>query len=75
MNLDLILITAGIHLRILSRGFFKKDFIYLFMRHRVGERQRHRQSWRSRLHAGSPTWDLIPGLPGSCPRPKAVLNR
>ena len=26
---------------------------------------------RSRLHAGSPTWDLIPGAPGSGPGPKA----
>ena len=26
---------------------------------------------RGRLHAGSPTWDSIPGSPGSCPGPKA----
>ena len=31
---------------------------------------------RSRLHAGSPTWDmgLDPGSPGSHSGPKAVLN-
>ena len=30
---------------------------------------------RSRLHAGSPTWDSIPGSPGSHPGLKAALNR
>ena len=29
---------------------------------REREAQRHRQSWRSRLHAGSPIRDSIPGL-------------
>ena len=39
---------------------FKKDFIYLFMI----EKERGRDTGRgnSRLHAGSPTWDSIPGL-------------
>ena len=32
------------------------DFIYLFMR------DREREVQGSRLHAGSLTWDLIPGL-------------
>ena len=35
---------------------FLKDFIYLFMR------ERERGRGRSRLHAGSPMWDSIPGL-------------
>ena len=41
-----------------------KDFIYLFMRDRERERERGRDTGRgrSRLHAGSPMWDLIPGL-------------
>ena len=37
---------------------FFKDFIYLFMR----DTQRDTGRGRSRLHAGSPTWDLIPSL-------------
>ena len=43
-----------------SMYFFKKDFIYLFMRDT--ERGRDTGRGRSRLHAGSQTWDLIPGL-------------
>ena len=47
--------------------FFKKYFIYLFMRHtekreRENERERERGRGRSRLHAGNLTWDSIPGL-------------
>ena len=41
---------------------FFKDFIYLFIE---TQRERERQDTgrgRSRLHAESPTWDLIPGL-------------
>ena len=47
------------------------------MRHREKERESGRDTGRgrSRLHAGSPTRDLIlgldPGTPGSCPRLKA----
>ena len=41
---------------------FFKDIIYLFMRHREGERGRNTGRGRSRLHAGSPTWDSILGL-------------
>ena len=37
-----------------------KDFIYLFMRER--EKGRDIGRGRSRLHARSPTWDLILGL-------------
>ena len=53
-----------------------KDFIYLFIEtQRERERQRHRQR-EKRLHAGSPTWDSIPGLqdhvPGRRPHQTAV---
>ena len=41
-------------------AFFKKYFIYLFMRDT--ERGRDTGRGRSRLHAGSPMWDLISGL-------------
>ena len=40
-----------------SLFFAFKDFIYLFMKDTHTERGRG----RSRLHAGSPTWDSIPG--------------
>ena len=40
--------------------YFFKDFICLFMRER--ERERERDRGRSRLHAGGPPWDSIPGL-------------
>ena len=45
-------------------GFFFKDFIYLFMRDTEREREAETQAEgeRSRLHAGSPMWDSIPGL-------------
>ena len=42
--------------------FFKKDFIYLFMKDRERERGRDIGRGRSRLHAGSPMWDSILGL-------------
>ena len=44
--------------------FFKKYFIYLFMRDTERERETETETGRgrSRLHAGSPTWDSIPGL-------------
>ena len=60
--------------------FFKKDFIYLFMRNTHTHTQRETETekerdrdtgrGRSRLHAGSPMWDLIP-KPGSRPELKA----
>ena len=46
------------HLFIYLFVYFKRLCIYLFMTD--GERERGRG--RSRLHAGSPTWDSIPGL-------------
>ena len=41
---------------------FFKDFIYLFMRDTERERGRDTDKGRSRLHVGSPMWDLYPGL-------------
>ena len=41
---------------------FFKVFIYLFMRDAERERGRDTGRERSRLQAGSPVWDLIPGL-------------
>ena len=42
---------------------FLRDFFYLFMRDTGREREaRHTGRGRSRLHGGSPMWDLIPGL-------------
>ena len=38
------------------------------------ERGRDTGRWRSRLHAGSPTWDSIPGPQDHTPGPKAALN-
>ena len=55
--------------------FFKKDFIYLFMRDT--ERGRDTGRGRNRLLAGTLLWNSIPGAwdhalsPGSCPEPKA----
>ena len=42
--------------------FIFLNFIYLFMTDTEREREAETQAERSRLHAGSPTWDLIPGL-------------
>ena len=39
-----------------------KDFIYLFIRDPERKRGRDIGRGRGRLHAGSPTWDSIPGL-------------
>ena len=53
----------------------KRDFIYLFTRHR--EKGRDTGRGRSRLQAGSLMCDYIlglnPGTPGSCPGQKAQL--
>ena len=59
---------------------FFKGFIYLFMRtqrDRERERERGRDTGRgrSRLHAGSPTWDLIPGLQDRVLGQRQALNR
>ena len=48
-----------------AEGIYKNfffNFIYLFMRDTDRERGRDTGRGRSRLHAGSPMWDLIPGL-------------
>ena len=52
--------------------FLKFLFIYSWETERERERERGRDTGRgrSRLHAGSPMWDSIPGLPGSHPGPK-----
>ena len=52
-------------------GFLKKRF-YLFIHERHTERGR--DMGRSRLHAGSPMWDLILGLQGSSTTPWLRLN-
>ena len=54
-------LSTCLSILMLSRPFFFffKDFIYLFMRHR--ERGRDTGGGRSRLPAGSPTWDSILG--------------
>ena len=41
--------------------FFKILFIYLFMKDTERERGRDTGRGRSRLHAGSPMWNSIPG--------------
>ena len=51
---------------------FFKAFIYLFMRDT--ERGRDTGRGRSRLHAGSPTWDSIPGPWGYTLGRKQTLN-
>ena len=58
--------------------FFFLRFIYLFIHDRQRERERERErergrdtgGGRSRLHA-EPDVGLNPGIPGSCPGPKA----
>ena len=56
MNYIFIYIYIYIHILV-----FFKDFIYLFMRDTQREASRDIGRWRSRLHAGSPMWDTIPG--------------
>ena len=48
---------------------FLFGFFFFFKILFIRERQRHR------LHAGSPMGGLDPRTPGSCPGPKAALNR
>ena len=52
---------------------------YLFMRERERERERERGKdigrGRSRLHAGNPTWDSIPGLEDHALGWRQALNR
>ena len=47
---------------ILAILFFKKYFIYLFMRDTERKGGRDIGRGRSRFHVGSPVWDSIPGL-------------
>ena len=54
--------------------FFKKDFIYLFMRETDREARRDMGRGRSRLHAGSLMWDLIPELWDHALSRKQTLN-
>ena len=48
----------------LAPFFFNFKLIYLFMRDTERERGGDTGRGRSRLHAGNPTWDSIPGLQG-----------
>ena len=53
-------------------------FFYLFMRDTQRERERERQRYRqrrSRLHAGSPMWDLITGPQDHALGQRQELNR
>ena len=54
------------HTSFLSLSLFK-NLIYLLMRDTERERGRDPGRGRSRLHAGSPTWDSIPGLQNHTP--------
>ena len=55
--------------------FFKDLFIYLFMIEREREKGRDTGRGRSRLHAGSPTRDWIPGLQDHALDQRQALNR
>ena len=57
-------------LELIVLKIFKKDFIYLFMRHTQREKQRHRQR-EKQAPCREPDVGLDPGTPGSCPGPKA----
>ena len=54
----------------LMTSFFKKDFIYLFMRDTEREKQRHRQR-EKQAPCREPDVGLDPGTPGWCPELKA----
>ena len=59
-------------------NFFKKYFIYLFMRDREREREREKQRHRQREKQApcrEPDMGLNPWSPGSGPGPKVALNR
>ena len=43
-------------------NFFLRFYLFIHEGHREKERQRDTGRGRSRLHAGSPMWDSIPGL-------------
>ena len=49
-------------INVLSALFFLRFYLFIHERHRDRKRGRDTGRGSSRLHAGSPTWDLIPGL-------------
>lgn len=49
-------------LMLFLKNFFKRFYLFIHERHRERERAAETGRGKSRLHAGSPTWDLIPGL-------------
>ena len=58
--------------------FLKILFIYSFMKDTERERERERRDTGrggSRLHAGSPMWDSIPGLQDHALSRRQMLNR
>ena len=67
----LILRNALPHFILFLKTFLKR--FYLFMRET--ERGRSTGRGRSRLHTGSPTWDLIPGLQDHALSQRQALNR
>ena len=48
---------------------------YLFMRDREREAETHAEGEAGSMHAGSPTWDSIPGLQDHTPGRRPALNR
>ena len=67
--------TKILSCQLVSKQLFLKDVVYLFMRDTERERGRDPGRGRSRLHAGSPTGDSIPGPWGHALGLKAALNR
>ena len=59
--------------------FFLRFYLFFHDRHRENERERERGRdtgrGRSRLHAGNPMWDSIPGLQDHTLSRREVLNR
>ena len=53
---------------------FFKGLFFIYDGHRERERQRHRQR-EKQAPCREPDVGLDPGSPGSCPGPKAALNR
>ena len=54
--------------------YFKKNILFIHERHNERERGRKTGRGRSRLHAGTPTWDLIPGLQDQALGQRQALN-
>ena len=55
--------------------FFLRFYLFIHDRHREREKGRDTGRGRSRIHAGSPTRDLIPGLQDHAPCQQQALNR